>query len=185
MVRFLLLAGLTLLASSASAQINEPGRHPRYTVELEPLLVWQWNGAEAAVDDGLGIGLRASIPVLQDGPVSTINNNLAVTFGLQWAHFFECRGADDCSENDFWVPAALQWNFFLTPMLSIFPEFGLGFRHAVFTDPVCVNGGRCRTTSLEVHPVLWFGGRFRLTDKIAIVMRLGTPSLHFGVSFLL
>lgn len=185
MVRILLLAGLTtLLANSASAQIDAAGKHSRYTVELEPLLVWQWNGAEAAVDDGLGFGLRASIPVLQDGPVTTINNSLALTFGLQWAHFFECRGWDDCSENDFWVPAALQWNFFLTPMLSIFPEFGLGFRHAVFTDPICQNG-RCRTTSLEVHPVLWFGGRFRMTDTIAIVMRLGTPTLHVGVSFLM
>jgi hypothetical protein len=78
----------------------------------------------------------------------------------------------------------MQWNFYLTKVISVFPEFGLGFRDAIYDQTVCTNG-RCRTSDLSVYPVLWFGARFRLTDLLAIVVRLGTPSLQFGVSFFL
>lgn len=187
MRRLLLLTlGMTVLLATTQthAQINAPGHHPHYSVELEPQLLWQWTNAETAVDDGFGFGFRASIPVMQDGPVSTLNNNLTVNFGLLWAIFPECHGWDGCDEHDFWVPVTMQWNFFLTPMFSIFPEFGLGFRDAVFSERVC-DDGRCRSSSLRVYPVLWFGGRFYVTDKIALIFRLGTPSLQFGVGFAL
>lgn len=173
----------SLWAPPCAAQLANPGRHARYHVELEPHLVWQWTGDEAARDDGIGLGFRASIPVLDNGPVPTINNNLAVTFGLAWAHFPECRGFDDCDEDDIWVPVTMQWNFFLTQMISVFPEVGLGFRHASFAYDDSCSRRDCRTSSLEVHPIVLFGARFRLTDMIALVLRLGTPSLNFGVSF--
>jgi hypothetical protein len=171
-------------SSQAHAQINSPGRHTRYRVELEPHVVWQWTGDEAAIDDGVGLGFRASIPLIDNGPIASINNNLAISFGLDWAHFPECRAyGGSCSEDDFWFPVVMQWNFFLTSAISIFPEFGLGFRDAVFDyDANCSPRG-CRGSSLEVHPVLWFGGRFRIADTLALVLRLGTPSLQFGLSF--
>lgn len=187
------LAGLSLLAcllassiaaTRAQAQIAMSGRHPHYHVELEPHLVWQWTGDEAALDDGVGFGFRASIPLLQDGPVPTINNSLAISFGIDWAWFGDCRAyGGDCSENDFWVPITVQWNFFLTSVVSLFPEFGLGFRDAVFDYDVACNPRSCRGSSLEVHPVLWFGARFYLAPSFAIVVRLGTPSLQLGASF--
>jgi hypothetical protein len=170
----------------AAAQVKSAGRHLHYGVELEPHLVWQWNGDEIARSDGIGMGFRASIPIMQDGPVPTINNSLAITFGFDWAHFPECYDYRGCSEDDFWVPVAVQWNFYLTPRFSLFPEFGLGFRDAVLNydefDDRC-RGRGCRGYALEVHPVLWFGARFLLTDYIALVFRLGTPSLQLGVSF--
>jgi hypothetical protein len=175
----------------AHAQINSSGRHPHYSAELEPHLVWQWTGDEAAVDDGVGIGFRASIPLMQDGPVPSINNNLAISFGLDWAHFSGCAwyGPNDaCGEDDFWVPVTLQWNFFLSPVVSVFPEFGLGFRDAIFNydyGTTRCDGRACRGSVLEVHPVLWFGARFRVIEPMAIVVRLGTPSLTLGVSFFL
>jgi hypothetical protein len=168
----------------ASAQINVPGRHPHYVAELEPHLVWQWTGDERAHNDGIGMGFRASIPLLQDGPVSTINNSLAISFGLDWAHFPECYDYGGCSEDDFWVPVVAQWNFYITEVISLFPEFGLGFRNAIidYDDGPC-RGNNCRGSALEVHPVLWFGARFRLANAIALTLRLGTPSLQLGVSF--
>lgn len=177
---------LAFTPARADAQIKSPGHHPHYVVELEPHLVWQWNNDEAANDDGIGIGGRASIPILQDGPIRTINNNLAISFGLDWAHFPDCRYDRVCTEDDIWVPVVMQWNFFLTPMISIFPEFGLAFRDALFgyDDPYCDNHD-CRHSSLRVYPAFWFGGRFHINDTIALVLRLGTPSLHFGVSFFL
>lgn len=182
----LTLFALAFAPPRASAQINMPGRHPHYVVELEPHLVWQWNNDEAASDDGIGIGGRASIPILEDGPVRTINNNLAISFGIDWAHFPDCRYNGGCVEDDIWVPVVMQWNFFLTPRISIFPEFGLAFRDAIFgyDDPYC-DRNDCRHSSLRVYPAFWFGGRIHLIDSVALVLRLGTPSLHFGVSFFL
>jgi hypothetical protein len=179
-------AALMFAPGAAAAQINSSGRHTHYSAELEPHLVWQWTGDEAGVDDGVGIGFRASIPIMQDGPVPSLNNNLAITFGLDWAHVSDCwYGPNrDCGEDDFWIPITLQWNFFLTPVVSVFPEFGLGFRDAVFNYNFdACDGHRCRGSALELRPVLWFGARFRLSDPVAIVVRLGTPSLQLGVSF--
>lgn len=185
----LLLCALAALWSAASeraaAQINMPGRHPHYTAELEPHLIWQWTGDERAHNDGIGLGFRASIPILQDGPVSTINNSLAISFGIDWAHFPECYDYGGCSEDDFWVPVVAQWNFYLTSVISIFPEFGLGFRDAIIDYDGPCRGNGCRGSALEVHPVLWFGARFQLASAVALVVRLGTPSLQLGASFFL
>lgn len=184
--RVLLALAISVLWSDlANAQINTPGRHPRYTAELEPHLVWQWTGDERAHNDGIGMGFRASIPLLQDGPVPTINNSLAISFGIDWAHFPECYDYGDCSEDDFWVPVVAQWNFYLTSVISIFPEFGLGFRDAIIDYDGPCRGNGCRGSALEVHPVLWFGARFQLANAVALVLRLGTPSLQLGVSFFL
>lgn len=179
-----LLLGWCWSAAPAAAQLNRSGHHSPYQFELEPHLVWQWNADEAAIDDGIGLGFRASIPVLREGPLPSIDNNLAVSFGFAWAHFPECRvERGECSENDFWVPVVAQWNFFLTPSFSLFPEFGLGFRNAVFDGGALCDGRGCRHSSLEVHPVMWFGARVHLSEMFALVMRLGTPWLQFGVSF--
>ena len=180
---------LTLLASlPAEAQIRNSGTHPYYGVELEPHALWQWTGDEWAWEDGIGFGLRVSIPILENGPVKTLNNNLAVTFGFDWAHFDgDCvaggRGVD-CDESDTWVPVAAQWNFFITDVVSLFPEVGLGFRNAVRDTDFC-DSAACDDEDLEVHFALWFGARFRIAAPIALVLRLGTPSMSFGVSFLL
>jgi hypothetical protein len=174
------------LAAPASAQIESPGRHPIYGFELEPHLVWQWTGDEAARGDGVGLGFRIAIPLLDNGPVPTINNNLAIAFGLDWAHFSDSCGPGDCDEDDIWLPVTLQWNFFLTSMISIFPELGLGFRNAILDyDDYCRDGLRCRGSGsdLSVHLVLWFGARFKLSDNVALILRLGVPMLHFGASF--
>jgi hypothetical protein len=188
--RWLLLLGVMtavclVAAAPASAQLNAPDRHVHYFAELEPHLVWQWTGDERARNDGVGMGLRASIVLIDNGPVPTINNTLAISFGLDWAHFPSCYDYGNCSEDDFWVPVAAQWNFYLTDVISLFPEVGLGFRNAIIDYDGRCRGNGCTGSALEVQPVIWFGARFRLVDKIAIVLRLGRPSLTLGVSFFL
>lgn len=187
-----LLGALWLGCSAGSAEAQaRSARQPYYGVELEPQLVWQWTGDEWSHEDGVGLGLRASIPVIEDGPLKTLRNNLAVTFGFAWSHFDEACGNnpndwDDCDENDFWLPVAAQWNFFLTDVISLFPELGLGFRSAVRDYEGCPgDDDDCDDADLELHLVLWLGARFRVGDTIALTLRLGTPSLLFGVSFFL
>ncbi len=194
-----LLCGLAFLATSAAhvahAQIKSPGAHEHYAAELEPHLVYQWSDQPWWNDDGIGVGFRASIPVIQDGPVKTINNNLAISFGLDWAHFGNCGpyNNDICSANDFWVPIVVQWNFFLSDVVSVFPELGLAVQHSSLSWNGPVPGGCQRVNGYNVcvgdsshtdlQPVLWLGARFTLARSFALTVRLGTPSLLLGAAF--
>ncbi|HEX4353550.1 MAG TPA: hypothetical protein VHZ95_11555 [Polyangiales bacterium] len=194
-----LLAFLTtsaILSNQAHAQLRRPDRHELYNVELEPHAVWQWNDQPFWDDDGIGLGFRASIPLIDNGPIRSINNNLAIGFGLDWVYYGHCgRYNDDCDASSFSIPIVMQWNFFLTPWISIFPELGLAFNHASvgWDGDVPADCGRvdginvCRdgASRTYVEPVFWFGVRFTLARNIAVILRAGTPSLTAGVSFLL
>lgn len=193
----LAVVAVSTLASAAHAQIDRPGGHPHYVAELEPHLVVQWADEPWWDDDGIGLGLRATIPVLQDGPVTTIDNSLGIGFGLDWAHFGDrCRpgprpDVDDCSAEDFWLPVVVQWNFFFSDLISAFPELGLAIQHTRWEGHWCGRGrelyvcaeGDSSDTDLEL--VLWLGVRFHLTEGFALTLRVGTPSLLLGASFFL
>ena len=191
-----------LAATAASAQIGHSGNHPHYSAELEPHLVVQWNDEPWWDDDGIGVGLRATLPILQDGPVRSINNSLGIGFGLDWAHFGDgCWQAgpggprpntiDDCSADDFWVPIVVQWNFFFSDLISAFPELGLAIEHTTWDGRWCGRGRElylCAegdSSDTDVELVLWLGVRFHLAERFALTLRLGTPSLLLGASFFL
>jgi hypothetical protein len=184
----------------AAAQIDRPGNHIRYSAEVEPHLVVQWSNGPWWDDDGIGIGIRGSIPLVENGPVRTINNNMGIGFGLDWAHFDDaCWGPgprpavlnDDCSANDFWLPVVVQWNFFFSELISAFPELGLAIQHTRWDGDWCGGGnnlyicGDGSSSDTDVELVLWLGVRFHLADEFALTLRLGTPSLLLGASFFL
>lgn len=198
---------MLFLARDVEGQIKEPGNHPNYGVELEPHFVAQWSepfwgGA------GIGGGVRVSIPIIDNGPVTKINNSLAVGFGFDWAHFsggcwnwggpWRVPGprpppppvdyyAYNCTGNSFWFPAVAQWNFFLTRAVSVFAEAGLGIEYATWSADYPCAAGVCRPTGhdLFVDPLFFVGPRFILSDDFAITVRLGWPYLSVGASFLL
>ena len=197
-----LLAGLAVsaVAARADAQIDRPGAHIKYVAEVEPHLVIQWDDEPWWDDDGIGLGVRGTIPVIEDGPVKTINNSLGIGFGLDWAHFDDaCWGPgprpnvlnDDCSADDFWVPVVVQWNFFFSDLISAFPELGLGIQHTRWDGDWCGNGrnlyvcGDGDSSDTDIELVLWLGVRFHLAESFALTLRLGTPSLLLGASFFL
>jgi hypothetical protein len=191
-------------AHDANAQIKQPGAHPDYVVELEPHFVWQYGATGNFDSDGIGVGLRASIPVVKNGPVPSINNNFAVTFGLDWAHIdWDCGVSvlgysPSCTANHFIVPIAAQWNFFFTPVVSAFAELGIGIHHYSEKVSGCngtvqiagigvvgcpyLYGSRNRT---EAIPIFAVGPRFILSDIFAITIRVGYPYATLGASFLL
>jgi len=68
------------------------------------------------------------------------------------------------------VPVVFQWNFWLASHWSVFGEPGLAF----------CGGGRCTAV-----PILYAGGRFHITEHIALTLRVGYPDFSFGVSFFL
>jgi hypothetical protein len=188
--------GALLFATPAQAQIREPGAHPKYSVELEPHFVLQWDYTEWDSSDGIGVGGRVSIPVIDNGPITTINNSFAVGFGLDWTHFDDnCFGyyrnpniaGYSCTANHFWIPAVAQWNFWFTPVVSAFAELGFAIQHAASdvncgpaTAPYC--GSYSHTTA---RPVFLVGPRFTLSNSFAITLRIGVPYLTVGGSFYL
>lgn len=183
-----LAAGTVALAwsSTADAQIKEPGNHPQYSVELEPHFLLQWEHEPAWGDEGLGLGLRATIPIIEQGPIKKINNSMGIGFGLDWSHFDDSchwgweRRFGDCSANQFWIPVTWQWNFFLTEVISVFPEAGLGIVHTRWEFP----GGQ-DDSDTDLEGLFFAGVRFHVSDNVGITLRLGWPYISAGASFFL
>ncbi|MBX3128335.1 MAG: hypothetical protein KF718_16545 [Polyangiaceae bacterium] len=186
-------------AGTSEAQIKRPGAHPRYDFELEPHLLLQWTRAWG--DEGIGVGARANIPLFHNGPIDSINNNMAVGFGLDWVHFDDIcnywwrwyagpRPNVDCSADVFWAPVVLQWNFWLTDMISVFGEPGLAIEHARWDYEFrCGPGGaelcRYKDSDTDLEFVFFAGARFMFGDTVGMTVRLGTPYISLGVNFLL
>ena len=129
----LLGAALATYAGGASAQIKAPGQHLAYSVELEPHLLMQFDRSWGARGVGYGPGFRATIPILQNGPIPKLNNSLGIGAGLDWSMFNDCDGkaeSAECSVNQIWVPVVAQWNYFFTPEIiaEVCSELGLPHR---------------------------------------------------------
>jgi hypothetical protein len=185
-----LTAAVTALASPALAQIDRPGAHPDYTVELEPHGLVQWD-VEPWNDEGFGIGFRASIPVVHNGPITTINNSMAVGFGLDWAFADDCywgrplaRIEDDCDVHNFTFPLVLQWNFFFTPNISAFTEFGLAIVYETWSWPDVYPYADEDEDDIDPEPFFLIGPRFIVGDRFAIPIKIGWPYFSVGISIL-
>jgi len=193
---FALVCGASATGHAQSI-IKNPGDHPDYKVELEPHLDFGWAGLYA--DNGFGAGLRAGIPIVQNGFVPTINNSVAISFGLDIVRYSGCyyggtvfaNGADlGCGATYFIFPVTMQWNFWLSPRWSVFGEPGLYIYHATF-DSFCdkLKGNAFLACSEPTHTGVGFagyvGGRFHFNDTVALTLRLGYPTISLGVSFLL
>jgi len=189
--------GILAVPALASAQIKQPGAHPQYSAELEPHLILQWN--ESCQNEGFGPGFRATIPFLDNGPIPRINNNMGISFGLDWAHSSvnsNCRayyrnGAyyGNGYTADVWsIPVVVQWNFFLVPKVSVFGEAGLVLQHRRYDGNFnCNNNNFCDGVGAENGADAAFaaGGRFLVSDSVGFLIRLGYPYLSVGVSILL
>ena len=195
------LAALAWTSGTAFAQIKQPGAHPHYEAEVEPHLFLQWDNAGWWDDEGIGVGVRVTIPLVHNGPIDSINNNMGVGFGFDWAHFddvcyvgFDPRGVrwapgwacSGGSMNDFWLPVVFQWSFFFSDLISAFFEPGLALEHTRWDGAIC-DSGFCSydESNTGIEFVLWIGVRFHLSESFALVLRLGTPSLDFGPAFLM
>jgi len=174
--------------------IKRPGDHPNYSVEIEPHLLAAFFRYGAT---GIGLGGRFTIPIVKNGFVSTINNNVGIGFGLDWIHYSGCYYGrwyyySGCYYNSFWFPVDLQWNFFLTKHWSVFGELGLGIIYSDWggyygPQPCCDRFGcyDCGPSRWGLEPVIFVGGRYHFSDAIALTLRLGWPYISFGVSFML
>jgi hypothetical protein len=174
---------LSLAATPAWADdtIKHPGDHPSYGVELEPHVLLGWNGVYGG--SAWGVGGRFTIPIVQNGFVQEINNSVGITFGLDFMFYDNCYYNGACSATYMQFPVALQWNFYVAKRWSVFGEPGLFIYHGFLAN--CPNGFNGCPQATGVEPAIFLGGRYHLSDTMALTMRLGFPSFSFGLSFFL
>ena len=192
------LLALVNAPRDAHAQMIIKDPHPpQYSVELEgklnidPETLYGYGGT------GIGPGVRASIPLVSPGFIPNLNNSIAISFGLDilrhsgYAYYGRCDAAG-CYRYDgggFWsvyFPVAMQWNFFLTKQFSVFAEPGLALRHAFINDSYCDARFYACGSRDDLYLTLFAGGRFMITDRIAITARVGHPILlSAGISIFL
>jgi hypothetical protein len=186
---FALLPLFLLIASPARADdtIKHPGDHPLYHVEAEPHVLLGWDTVYA--QGGIGVGGRFSIPIVDNGFVPSINNSVAIGFGVDWLHYNQCWWHGDCAGNYFWFPVVMQWNFFVAQRWSVFGEPGLVIFHGDYgscnlgPNPQGQNPCPDAPRANGFYPTLYLGGRFHLSEGLALTMRIGFPTFSFGVSF--
>jgi hypothetical protein len=204
--------GATLLVTQrALADIrNLNPRHDRIEIEPKLNLAYLFWGRYGGT--GWGPGVRVSIPVMSPGFVKTINDSVAISFGLDLVRYagntyggwwYWCnRDPRDCPgwyygyDTSFWtvqVPVTMQWNFWFNEHWSAFFEPGFTFRHAFYQDhPWCAppnwdpRWGSCYTDRSLLYFTFYVGGRYHFSDSVALTMRLGHPiDFSLGVSFFL
>jgi hypothetical protein len=189
-----LLGALLSSSSPAGAQIKQPGAHPPYVVEIDAHVLLQY-GDRLTGHQGIGLGARAMVPFVHNGPVPQINNDIGISFGADLAFFGgdeECRRrgvsfyASDCSAFNLWFPAAAEWNFYLTPVVSVFIDLGLALQYQSWSFEGLCNNAPCNDheSNLDVEFVSFVGGRFRIFgDRAGLIVRLGWPYVSVGASF--
>ncbi len=181
----------------AQSTIKAPGQRPAYFFEAEPhLLAGLLDPPGFGGGTGLGVGFRGSFEVLKDGFIPKLNDSVAIGVGLDYLRYDGWQGPRGvclrrvtgpsgipiCVETSrnhgdgdvdyFYLPAVMQWNFWLHRRWSVFGEPGLA---------MYVEDG-----DLEITPfVLYLGGRFHFSDTVTLTMRIGYPTFSLGVSFLL
>lgn len=169
--------------------IKNPGDHPRYSFEAEPHLILGFIEPPGyASGSGFGLGFRGSIPLIRNGFVPSINNSVAIGFGVDFARYGRgdyCRDGGrlpSCDRvringfNEFYFPVVMQWNFFLSRNWSVFGEPGVALNYHGWGGP----------NAFDVDPFIFFlGGRYHFSDRVTLTMRIGYPSFSIGGSFLL
>jgi hypothetical protein len=174
------LVVLTLHDAQAQMIIKNPGDHPKGW-ELEPHLLFR-SLLLPENDPGFGLGFRATIPIVENGFISKINNSVGIGLGLDWLTY-RSGGL-----NQFIVPVVMQWNFFLSKSWSVFAEPGVALN--LYTDNCDdyyrVEKGRyvgrhCRRDVLEPH--VGIGARWHFKRDVTLTMRLSNNYFGVGVSW--
>jgi len=190
-------AAATLATSSPAAAQMLGGGTPgasSYKLEVEPHLVAGLADPPGrGVGQGAGAGMRGSVVVSHYGFLRNGKDSIAVGFGVDFLHY---RGDDNslfgscvrrepgpggtsvCTEVDVpgaprnyvFIPVVMQWSFWATPEFSAFAEPGVA---AFFAS----HGGG------GLAPNLAIGGRFRPSEAITLVLRIGWPTTTLGASF--
>jgi hypothetical protein len=118
-----------------------------------------------------GAGFRVELPVLTRGPLTTLDNDLAVSLGAELLYFYE----PGFTGWGVFPIGALQWNFYLNQKWSVFPELGLAF---------LIGPDRDRYWRSVAAPFLGVGARYHFSQSNSLLLRVNWPAgLQVGIVF--
>jgi len=190
------LMGLPSLVSAQQDVVSPAPPAPTpYRFEFDPHLVLGTAPPGSGQGSGVGAGLRASVVILPDGLIRAVEDSIAISVGLDYGRYFGKWALNDyqdrCVRHELgpnetqvctqvttgggtytylYVPVVIQWNLSLSHRLSAFAEPGVNLYY--------LDGA-----GLSAVPALYVGGRLRLSDRIALIGRIGYPTLALGLSF--
>lgn len=189
MRRTLFVSALVLTFSATTSVAFGQERVPErseyealYPLEVEPHFAF---GAENVYGTtGFGAGVRLGIPVVV-GHIARLPQNIAVSFGADYLHYDNCYFGNYCGADYLMLPAAAQWNIFLSHRFSVFGELGFFVYKGWFTGCGPNDGPGCNAPSdFGLLPTVAIGGRLHVTRNVSVALRVGYPTTTLGVSFL-
>ncbi len=167
--------GGVFLALAVPAHAQGRGGHvSKVDIELHGVFGYGWRAADQG--ENFGLGVRVGIPLIPNGPIRSINNSLVLGLGADVVFWSGYNGRAFFDTSTVIIPAVIQWNFYIAPIFSIFPEVGVAF----------ATGG-CYGCGFGAWPGIALGGRIHFNNDAgypAFTFRLGFPTgLTLGVSF--
>lgn len=118
-----------------------------------------------------GLGGRVEFPVSRYGLLDGVDDEIALSFGAEVYYFYSPQSLG----LGVYPIAAVQWNFFLSRQVSIFPELGVAFLFGPYRETYWAT---------FVAPYLGVGLRLHLSDRNALLLRVSWPAgLQVGLTF--
>lgn len=124
----------------------------------------------------LGFGARVDIPIVPRGLSDDVHDELALSPGGEL--YFD---GGDGGDVDIAGVFAVQWNLYLAPEWSVFPELGLAL---IFSDHDRGQNDNDDDAGLRLRPLIAAGGRWHWSRRNSLVMRVSWPfGLQVGITF--
>lgn len=125
----------------------------------------------------IGGGVRIDLPILGEGILENVDDELAISPGLDI--FGPTFYRDYYGGGPYLIPSAvMQWNFYVAPRWSVFPEAGLAL---YVGDADYLRRGN---SGVYAALALGVGGRYHFSDRNALLLRVATPTgLQLGATF--
>jgi hypothetical protein len=121
----------------------------------------------------VGFGGRVDIPIVPEGLVEGVEDELALSPGAE-LYFDDDRDDDD--DVALAAVVAAQWNFYLHPQWSVFPELGLAL--------IAGDRGRRDDDDVRLRLLLAVGGRYHFSSRNSLVLRICSPfGVQIGITF--
>ncbi len=160
-----LIAAMIVSTASSKSQAQTPISQVRWDAHLD-------------LGYAFGAGFRADIPIVREGFIDNVADDLVISPGAE-LFFFDYHDYYRDSGVGFAPLVALQWNFYITPEWSAFPELGFAMlfgRYGYWHDR--------HDRDVYASLFLGIGGRYHFNDKNALLLRLSWPAgLQFGITF--
>ncbi len=124
-----------------------------------------------------GAGFRVDIPLAPHGFLNNVDDEFALSLGLDAFFYDFFPGYYDGGL--YLTPIAVaQWNFYIHPKWSVFPEAGLAFYVGPGNSDLR-NGRRYYVT-----PAFSVGARYHFSSRNALLLRASTPTgFQVGITF--